>query len=339
MKSLYRIAAGFACLSLAGIFAAAFPGASGYRVLKTLALGGEGGWDYLTVDSAARRVYLSRSKHVLVLDADTGAVTGDIPDTPGVHGIALAPDLSRGFTSNGRINSVTLFDLKTLKTLGTAAAGDNPDAILYDRASQLVFAFNGRSKDATVLNAADGKLAATIPLGGKPEFAVADGKGRVYVNIEDTAELVALDTHKLQVTARWPLAPCADPTGLAIDLATRRLFAACGNKLMVIADADSGKLLATLPIGAGVDAVEFDPELRLAFSSNGEGTLTVVRAESPDKFSVLETVPTRRGARTMALDTKTHNIFLPTADFDPPAEGERRPRVKPGTFMLLVAGR
>ncbi len=339
MKNILRFAAGITCLGVAAILVAALPGPSGYRVSKTIPIGGDGFWDYLTMDSAARWLYISRSTHVVVMDADTGAVVGDIPDTAGVHGVALAPDVGRGFTSNGRANTATIFDLKTLKTLGTAKTGENPDAIVYDAASRRIFTLNGRSHDATAINAADGRAAGTIALGGKPEFAVADGKGRVYVNIEDKSELVAFDTSKLTVAGHWPLAPCEEPTGLAMDLENRRLFAGCSNKWMAIVDADSGKVLVTLPIGEGVDATAFDPDLKLAFSSNGEGTLTVVHEESREKFSVLETVPTRRGARTMALDTKTHNIFLATADFEPPAAGEQRPKMKPGSFMILVAGR
>jgi DNA-binding beta-propeller fold protein YncE len=339
MKNLFFYTAVASCLASGAALTAAFAGDSGYRIVKTIPLGGDGGWDYLTVDSAARRVYVSRSTHVVVMDADSGAVTGDIPDTSGVHGIALAPELGRGFTSNGRANSATIFDLKTLKIIGTAKAGENPDAIVYDTVSKRVFTLNGRSQDATVINAADGSVAGTIPLGGKPEFAVADGKGRVYVNIEDKAELVAFDANKLTVAGRWPMAPCEEPTGLAMDLKSRRLFAGCHNKLLMILDADSGKVVGSAPIGGGVDATAFDPDTKFIFSSNGDGTLTVVREESPDKFSVVETVSTKRGARTMALDAKTHDIFLATADFDPPAEGERRPRMKPGSFVILVASR
>ncbi|MBI3721850.1 MAG: YncE family protein [Fimbriimonas ginsengisoli] len=276
MKNILRFAAGITCLGVAAILVAALPGPSGYRVSKTIPIGGDGFWDYLTMDSAARWLYISRSTHVVVMDADTGAVVGDIPDTAGVHGVALAPDVGRGFTSNGRANTATIFDLKTLKTLGTAKTGENPDAIVYDAASRRIFTLNGRSHDATAINAADGRAAGTIALGGKPEFAVADGKGRVYVNIEDKSELVAFDTSKLTVAGHWPLAPCEEPTGLAMDLENRRLFAGCSNKWMAIVDADSGKVLVTLPIGEGVDATAFDPDLKLAFSSNGEGTLTVV---------------------------------------------------------------
>jgi DNA-binding beta-propeller fold protein YncE len=315
------------------------PGASGYHVIKTISVPGEEGWDYLIVDSAARRVYVSHGSHVVVLDADTYAVVGDIPDTQGVHGIAIAADLGRGYTSNGRANTATIFDLKTLKTIGTVKTGTNPDAIVYDSVTKRVFTLNGRSKDTTAFNAADGSVAGTLALGGKPEFAVADGKGSIFVNIEDTSELVQFDAQKLTETHRWPLKPGQEASGLAMDLKTRRLFAGCDNKMMAVLDADTGKVVATPTIGEGVDANAFDPETQLAFASTGEGTLNVVHEDSPDKFTVIDNVPTKRGARTMGLDLKTHNIFLPTADFDPPAPGERRGKMKPGSFVILVVGK
>ena len=317
----------------------AAPGASGYKVIKTVPISGEGGWDYVTVDSDARRVYVSHATQVVVLDADTLAVVGSIPDTQGVHGIAIASDLGRGFTSNGRTNNATIFDLKTLKTIGTVNTGANPDAIVYDSGTKRVFTLNGRSKDATAINAADGTVVGTLALGGKPEFAVADGKGSIYVNIEDTSELVQFDPQKLTVTHRWPQKPCQEASGLAIDRKNRRLFSGCDNKMMAVMDADSGKVVASPAIGEGVDANGFDPATQLAFASNGEGTLTVVHEDSPDNYTVVENVPTRRSARTMALDLKTHNIFLPAADFDPPAPGERRGKMKPGSFVLLVVGK
>jgi len=302
-------------------------------------VGGEGFWDYLTVDSEARRLYISHGTHVQVMDIDTYAIVGDIPDTQGVHGIALAPELGRGFTSNGRANTVTIFDLKTLKTVGTVNAGTNPDAIVYDGVTKRVFTMNGRSQDATAINAADGTVAGTLELAGRPEFAVADGKGSIYVNIEDKSELVQFDAQKLTVLNRWPMAPCQEPSGLAMDLKGRRLFAGCHNKMMAVVDADTGKVIATPAIGEGVDANRFDPGTNYAFASNGEGTLTVVHEDSPDKFSVVENVPTKRSARTMALDAQTHNIFLAAADLEPPAQGERRPRMKPGSFVILVVGK
>jgi YVTN family beta-propeller protein len=314
-------------------------GPSGYHVIKTISVPGDEGWDYVAVDSDARRVYVSHATHVVVLDADTYAIIGDIPDTQGVHGIAIAPDLGRGFVSDGRANTVTIFDLKTLKTLATVKAGTNPDAIIYDPHTKRVFTMNGRSQDTTAINAADGSVAGTLALGGKPEFAVADAHGNIFVNIEDKSELVRFDSQKLTVLNRWPLKPCEEPSGLAVDWTTRRLFAGCGNKIMAVVDADTGKIVATPPIGDGVDANGFDPATNFAFASTGEGLLTVVHEDSPDKFTVVENVTTQKSARTMTLDLKTHNIFLPAAEFDPPAPGQRRGKVKPGSFVILVLGK
>lgn len=327
---------------LAGVAGAA-PPTGGYHVIKKVVLGGEGFWDYLTVDSAARRLYVSHASKVLVLNADTYAVVGEIPGTEGVHGIAVAPALGRGFTSNGRSNTVTVFDLKTLEVQGQVKTGENPDAIIYDPVSRRIFTFNGRSADSTAIEAASGTVAGTIPLGGRPEFAAADGNGHIYVNLEDKSEVVTLDSRALALTTRWPLAPCEEPSGMAMDTAHRRLFIGCHNKMMAVMDADTGRIVATLPIGEGVDGNSFDPKTGLAFSSNGEGTLTVIREESPEKFAVVENVPTQRGARTMALDVETHNVFLVTAEFGPPpAPTPERPRprpsIVPGSFTLLVLG-
>ena len=347
MRKTITLLASTGVLAMAAVlFAGTFSGAagqasgpSGYHVIKTVSVGGEGFWDYLTADSEARRLYISHGTHVQVMDIDSYALVGDIPDTQGVHGIALAPELGRGFTSNGRANTVTIFDLKTLKTIGTVNAGTNPDAIVYDSVTKRVFTMNGRSQNATAINAADGAVAGTLELGGKPEFAVADGKGSIYVNLEDKSELVQFDAQKLNLLNRWPLAPCQEPSGLAMDLKNRRLFAGCHNQMMAVVDADTGKVIATPAIGQGVDANRFDPGTDYAFSSNGEGTLTVVHEDSPDKFTVVENVPTKRSARTMALDEKTHNIFLAAADFEPPAPGERRGKMKPGSFVILVVGK
>ncbi|MFL6228246.1 MAG: YncE family protein [Pyrinomonadaceae bacterium] len=315
---------------------------AGYHQVKTYKLGGEGGWDYLLVDSAARRVYISRGTHVMVVDADTGAVVGDIPDTAGVHGIALVPELNKGYTSNGRAGTVTVFDTKTLKTLSTVKVGQNPDAITYDDVSKRVFTFNGASKDATAIDVKTDTVAGTIPLGGKPETGVPDEHGHVFVNVEDKGEIVDIDSRKLTAGAHWSLAPCEEPTGLSMDRKHRRLFAGCGgNKLMAVVNADTGKLVTTLPVGAGVDAAGFDPETSLAFASGGDGTLAVVHEDSPDKYTVVENATTQRGARTMSLDTKTHRVYLVTAEFGPPpaATPERprpRPSVVPGSFTLIV---
>jgi hypothetical protein len=318
--------------------------APGYRVVTTYKIGGDGGWDYLNADADARRLYISRATHVMVMDADSGKIVGDIPDTPGVHGIALAPELGRGFTSNGREGTVSIFDLKTLAVSGKVKAGDNPDAILYDPATKRVFTFNGRSHDSTAIDAASGKVLGTIKLDGKPEFAASDAKGEIFVNIEDKSELTAIDPQKLEIKATWPLAPCTEPSGLSIDRKNRRLFVGCDNKMMAVIDADSGKVLATPAIGEGVDATTFDPETGLAFASCGEGVLTVVKEESPVKFSVAENVPTQDGARTLALDAKTHNIFVVTAKFGPPPAATAdnphpRRSILPDSFVVLVVSR
>ncbi len=319
--------------------AAASPGASGYHVVKSVPVPGEDGWDYIAVDSDARRVYISHGTHVVVMNADTYAIEGDVPDTPGVHGIAIARDLGRGFISSGRANTATIFDLKTLKTIGTVKTDGNPDAIAYDAVSKRVFTFNGRGKNTTAINGADGSVAGTLALGGKPEFAVADGKGSIFVNNEDTSELIQIDTQKISETHRWPLAPCKSPSGLAMDLNSRRTFSVCDEKVMSVVDTDSGKVVATPTICEGPDAAAFDPATNYAFASCGDGNLTVIHEDSPDKFSVVENVPTKRSARTMGLDLKTHNIFLPAADFDPPAPGERRGKMKPGSFVIVVVAK
>ena len=339
-----RIGMGFALtavislgLVLTGLGRAAGP--SGYQVIKSVPVAGDGFWDYVTVDSTARRIYISHGTKVVVLDADSFAAVGEIPDTQGVHGIAIAADLGKGFTSNGRANTVTIFDLQSLKTLGTVNTGQNPDAIVYDGVTKRVFTLNGGSKDATAINAADGSVAGTLQLAGRPEFAVADGTGKIFVNIEDTSELVEIDAQSIKLLHRWLLKPCESPSGLAMDQKNRRLFVGCHNKMMAVVNADTGKVIATPAIGEGVDANTYDPGTGLAFSSNGEGTLTVVKQEGPDNYSVLENVPTKKSARTMGLDLKTHNVVLPAADMNPPKEGERRPSMKPGTFVLIVVGK
>jgi len=317
--------------------AAVYAAATGYHIIGTIEIGGEGGWDYLTVDSAARRLYVSHATHVAVVDLDSNKVVGDIPDTPGVHGIAIAPELNKGFISNGRGNSVTVFDLKTLKAAGTVATGENPDSIRYDSSSGRVFAFNGRSKSATAIDAKAGTVAATIPLPGKPEFSVADGKGRVYVNIEDTNEIVEIDAAKGAVTKKFALTGCDGPSGLAIDVKSRRLMSVCSNRVMAISDPDAGKVVATAAIGAGSDGAAFDAGTGYAFSSNGDGTLTVVQ-QSAGKWEVLENIATERGARTIAVDEKTHKVYLPTAKVAPSASGGRTTYL-PNTFKVLVVGK
>jgi len=333
---------GLAAIGLAGISGAASN--SGYHVLQTYKVGGDGGWDYLTVDAEARRLYISRGTHVMVLDTDSGKSVGDIADTQGVHGIALAPELGRGFTSNGREGTVSIFDIKSLAVSNKVKVGENPDAILYDPATKRVFTFNGRSQDSTAIDATNGKVLGTIKLDGKPEFAASDAKGEIFVNIEDKSELVAIDPNTLEVKAKWALAPCKEPSGLSIDRKNRRLYVGCDNKMMAVVDADSGKVLATPAIGEGVDATAFDAETMTAFASCGESrVLTVVKEDSPGKYSA-ESVPTQNGARTLALDQKTHNVFVVTAKFGPPPAAtpenpHPRRTIQPDSFVVLVVGK
>jgi DNA-binding beta-propeller fold protein YncE len=322
------------------------PANAGWRVVDRYALGGAGGWDYLALDQSAQRLYVSRSDRVIVLDAKTGRQVGEIDGLSGVHGIVLADGLHHGFISNGRADTVTVFDPSTLKTLQTVAVhGHDPDAILYDPYSKRVFTFNGDSNSSSVIDAASGKLLGTIPLPGRPEFAVSDGRGHVYDNIEDKHELAEIDPTTMKVTHVWPLADCRDPSGLAIDVAHRRLFSVCQNRNMVVTDADTGKSIASVPIGEGPDAARFDAERQLVFSSNGRsGTLTVVHEENPGHYKVLAQVPTQKSARTMALDEATGRIFLSAARFGPrpaPSKSDPHPRpaVKPGSFTILVVGR
>ncbi len=324
---------------------AAAPAASpAYAVATRYAVGGDGGWDYLTVDAAARRIYVSRGTHVAVVDADSGKIVGDIPGTEGVHGIALAPGLKRGFTSNGRAGTVTVFELPSLAVAGTwKTTGENPDAILYEPVSKRLLTFNGRGKNATVFDAETGAVTGTIPIGGKPEFAASDPAGRVYVNVEDKGEILAIDPASATVKARWSIAPCEEPTGLAIDAKAGVLFAGCGNKLAAVVRTSDGKLLGTPAIGAGCDGMAFDPGSGLAFAANGEGTVTVLKETSPGTWAPVQTVPTQRSARTIAVDPAKGRLYLPAAKFGaapaPTAETPRpRPPVVPGSFELLVVG-
>jgi DNA-binding beta-propeller fold protein YncE len=318
--------------------------ASGYHVIHKIPAGGEGGWDLLTVDPDGNRLFLSRGSHAMVIDLARDSVIGDIPNTPGIHGIALAPELNRGFTSNGRDTSVTIFDYKTLAPIAVVKIpATNPDAILYDPATKRVFTFNGGTNNATAIDATNGTVVGNVDLGGKPEAGVSDG-GRVYVTLEDKSEIAVFDPKTLTVLARWPLAPCEEPTGLAIDRVHQRLFAGCGNKTMAIVDMRTGKVVASPAVGAGVDGAGFDPGTQSAFTSNGEGTITVVHEDTPDKYTVVETVPTQRGARTMDVNPKTHRLYTVTSDFGPtPAPTPDRPRPRPpmipGSFVVLELGR
>ncbi len=307
-----------------------------YKVVNIWKLGGDGGWDYLTADSDGHRLFIARATRVMVIDTESGKQIGEIPDTAGVHGIALDPEIGRGFTSNGREDTVSVFDLKSLAVEKKIKVGSGPDAILYDPFSKRVFTFNGKGQDrsATAIDASKGEVVGKIDLGGKPEFAATDEKGTVFVNIEDTSELVAFDPQKLTVKSRWKLADCEEPTGLAIDQKNRRLFAGCGgNKKMAIVDADSGKIVASPAIGDGCDATAFDAERGLAFASAGDGTITVIKEDGADKFSVAQTVTTQKGARTMAVDAKTHQLFTVTAN----VTGTRQDRkIEPDSFVVLV---
>ena len=296
--------------------AMAAPPADGYSVTKKIAIPGQGSWDYLIVDEGARRLYVSHATQVEVVDVDSESVVGKIPNTAGVHGIAIAAELGRGFTSNGKSSTVTIFDLKTLKPIADVPTGQKPDAIIFDPATSRVFAFNGGGNSATAIDAATGKVAGTVELGGGPEYAAADGKGSVYNNLEDENLVLKIDSRKLKVEQRWPTAPCANPSSMAIDNANHRLFIGCRSKVMAVLNTETGKVITTVPIGDHVDATAYDPETKLIFNSNGEGTITVIREESPDKYSVVESVKTLPKAKTMALDAKTHRLFLSTAEGD-----------------------
>jgi len=315
-----------------------------YKLLKEIPVGGEGSWDYLAVDQYARRLYVSHGTKVVVIDIEKDAVVGEIADTPGVHGIAIAPKLGLGFTSNGRENKVSIFDLKTLKTNAKVDTGENPDAILYDEGQQEVYAFNGRGRSATAFEGKTGKVVATIPLPGKPEFAVASPKAkRIYDNLEDKSEVAVIDTTDHKVVSTWPVAPGEEPSGMAFDGPHERLFVGCGNKLMVMMDSANGKVVASVPIGQGVDATKFDTGTQLAFCSCGDGTVTIAHEDSPDKLTVVQTLKTEPRAKTMALDPKTHRIYLASAKFaaasEQPAGGKKgRPTAIPGTFKVLVYG-
>lgn len=333
----------FIIFCILAVAANSFAADSGYHIIKRLKVGGEGGWDYLTVDESARRLYISRSTHVMIIDLDSDKVVGDIPDTPGVHGIAIAPELNRGFTSNGKADTSTIFDLKTLKVLGTVKTGGNPDAIIYDPASKKVFVFNGRSKDTTIFDGATGKVKHTIPLGGKPEYAAADGKGKVFVNIEDTNEVVEISTLKKHTLRRFPLKSCDEPAGMGLDAKHDIVFSGCHNKTMTVLDAKSGKVIATLPTGEKTDGNGYDAGTGYAFSSNGDGTLSIARETSPGEYEVVENITTQRGSKTMAVDPKTHNVYVPAAKFDQPTEAQagskQRPMMVKDSFEVLVIGK
>lgn len=314
-----------AVLSLCSMVFAAPAPSSGYSIIKKIPIPGNGSWDYLAVDEGGRRLYVSHGTQVEVLDVDSGAIVGKIENTPGVHGIAIAPEVGRGFVSDGRASTVTIFDLKTLKTIAEVPVGKKPDAIIYDPATSRVFAFNGDSNSATAIDAADGKVAGTVDLGGGPEFAAADGSGYVYNNLEDESLVLKINARTLKVEQRWPTSPCASPSSMAMDRPKRRLFIGCRSKVMAVMNADTGQVVTTIPIGDHVDATAFDPDSQLIFNSNGEGTITVIHEDGPDQYSLIENVKTLPRAKTMALDPRTHRLFLSTA------EGSQ--------FEVLVVGR
>jgi DNA-binding beta-propeller fold protein YncE len=343
---LRAAAIAFAALAAAGTARAQdSSNVGGYHVTRRYTLGAEGGWDYIIADAAHGHLYVSRGTHVMVVSLQDGSVVGDIPNTPGVHGIAFEHENHHGFTSNGRDTSVTIFDLRTLATISNVkVTGANPDAIIYDAASHRVFTMNGRGANSTAIDVTNGTVAGTVPLNGRPEFAVADGRGSIFVNIEDSNAVVRFNARTLQVEARWSIAPCDGPSGLAIDREHHRLFSVCDG-VMAISDADNNRMITTVPIGRGPDAAAFDPATQNVFAScGGSGTLTIVHEDSPDHFTLVGNLATERGARTMTLDEQSHKIFLPTADFQPapaPTPGQRpqRPQMVPGTFRLVVVER
>jgi DNA-binding beta-propeller fold protein YncE len=333
----------FVTIALLSCFATAQQ--SGYRVLDKVKLGGEGGWDYLNADVKTGLLFISRGSHVQVMDMEKKALVGDIPNTNGVHGIALAHEFGKGYISDGRDTAVTVFEIATLKTLKVIKIkGINPDAILYDDFSKRIFTFNGRSADATAIDASTDAVVGTVALGGKPEFAQADGKGEIFVNIEDKNLVVAFDAKNLKVLAQWPLAPGEEASGLAIDREHHRLFSVCSNKYMIVLNYESGAVVASLPIGQGTDGAAFDPERHLAFSANGEGTLTVVRQENADTYTVIDNVKTQPRSRTLALNPANHCIYLSAAEFEKAPEATQdNPRPRPvmvkDSFSILIVGR
>ena len=340
------VAGGLAALGVSTAHAQTVP-AAGYHIVKTIPVGADGGWDYISIDAAARRLYVSHASKMVVIDIDRDTVVGELPDTPGIHGVAIAPELGRGFTSNGRDSSVTIFDLKTLAVLGRVkVTGANPDAIHFDAATKRVFTFNGRSTNATALDAATGAVLGTVALAGKPEFAQTDGKGRLFVNIEtDPGQIQVIDTRKITLTATYTLTGCDAPTGLAYDRTRDRLFSVCGNRVLIVSNPTTGKVITSVPIGPGVDAVSYDEAAQLLFASNGgDGTMTVIKQDGADRYTSLGNAATRVGSRTMTIDPKSHRAYLATVQYGPtpaPTAEQPRPRapVIPGSFAILVLDR
>jgi DNA-binding beta-propeller fold protein YncE len=323
-----------ACLLLTGL-AVAQSSTPMYKQTAKLEVGGEGGWDYITFDASSNRLFIGHSMEITVVDVATGKKTGSVPAN-GAHGVAVVADKNLGFSTNGRAGTVTAFDLKTLQPKQDIKVGENPDAIIYDGYSKKVIVMNGRSKDLMAIDPDSLRVVATIPLGGKLEFAASDPT-HVYVNVEDTSEIASVDSKTWKADQRWKLNGCEEPSGLAIDEKSHHLFSVCGNKKMVVVDTKTGKIVATLDTGAGTDGAAFDSGLGYAFASNGgDGTLTVVKAGKNGQYEVASQIPTQRGARTVTVDPKSHKVFLPTAEFGPPVEVQRRPPIKPGSFMVLV---
>lgn len=319
-------------------------GSEPYQFLNEIKIGGEGGWDILTIDSAASRLYLSHATKVVVIDLKKNTVVGEIADTPGVHGFLAVPEFNHGFSSNGKENKSSVVDLKTLKTISKIDTGESPDALVYEPKHHEVYVFNHRGNSVTVIDAKDPRVTATIPLDGNPEFAVVDpDTGRVYVNIEDKSEVMVIEGASHEIVGRFPLAPGEEPSGIALDTKNRRLFAVCHNQMMTMLDTESGKVVTTVPICSGTDGAAFSDKTQLAFASCGDGTTTIAKEETPDKLTVVQTLKTERGARTMAIDPKTDRIYLPTAQLQPapsplPGATPARPTIVPNTFKLLVYG-
>ena len=320
---------------------ASFAQSSGYHVINTFHIPSPGRWDYIAVSPVSGNLYVSHMTQVNILDNITGDSVGVIPNTEGVHGIAFAQEFKKGFTSNGRSNTVTVFDINSNKIITRIKTGENPDAIMYDPFSKKVFVCDGHSKTLTIIDPYKNEVIRTVELGGKPETAVSNEAGKIYINIEDKNEIVVVDATNYRVEQRWNIGNGEEPSGLAIDTKTKRLFAGCSNKLMIVLNAENGKVIKELPIGDGCDGVAFDLVTKYAFSSNGDGTLTVIRERSAEDIVVVDNVPTKRGARTLAVDAKTHKVYLPTADFEPvnPTEPKQRPNMVPGSFEILVVSK
>ena len=323
--------------SAAAIAVAGASAATGFHLQNSVTLGGDTFWDAITLDAANHHLFITHGSHVVVVDSRTYAPAGDIANVTGAHQVAVG--LGKGFATSGMTNSVVVFDAKTLKTTGTVTVGTKPDGAVFDPVSRRVFTFNAGSKDATAIDVASGTVDGTVPLGGKPEFAVADGTGHIFDNIEDTSEIVEIDAKKMEVMHRWPLAPCESPSGLAYDKAHARLFLACENQMMAVVDAKTGKVVTTVPTGKGADGAAYDPALRLVFIPNGEGKLTVIHQDTPDKYTLVENAPTQFGARTIEIDPTTHRIFSVTADLTPDPGKHPPYKMTPGSFRLLVYGR